>query len=49
MVILWRWEHEPFNGSTAHQLTSLSLFYPVYYMVVSWALSVRYWLARPKS
>jgi phosphatidylcholine synthase len=47
MVILWRWEHEPFNGTTAHQLTMLSLFYPVYYMVVSWALSVRFWLARP--
>ena len=45
VVILWGWQHhEPFGGLRDHPLTSLSLFYPVYYLVVSWALSVRYWL-----
>ena len=47
VVILWRWEQTHFAGTTAQQLTSLSLFYPVYYLVVSWALSIRYWLNQP--
>lgn len=47
VAILWRWEDTPHGGATAQQLTWLSLFYPAYYMLVSWALSVRYWLARP--
>ncbi len=29
-------------------LTSLSLVYPVYYLLVSWALSIRYWIATRK-
>jgi phosphatidylcholine synthase len=47
VAILWRWEDTPFGGATARQLTWVSLFYPAYYMLVSWALSVRYWLTRP--
>ncbi|HEY1603484.1 MAG TPA: hypothetical protein VGG64_28030 [Pirellulales bacterium] len=47
VAILWRWEHTPFSGTTAQQLTLLSLFYPIYYMGVSWALSIRFWLSRP--
>ncbi len=48
VAILWRWHEPPFAGSTSQQLTSLSLFYPVYYLVVSWALSVRFWMKRPR-
>jgi len=47
VAILWQWEQAPVDGSTAQRLTLLSLFYPAYYLVVSWTLSVRYWLRRP--
>ena len=43
--IVWNWTSEPYDAGRTQGLTSLSLFYPVYYLVVSWALSIRYWTA----
>lgn len=46
VAVLWHWDDRPAAGSTTATLTSLSLFYPVYYMVVSWALTARMWMNR---
>jgi phosphatidylcholine synthase len=37
LVILWRWQRTP------QLLVVASLAFPLYYLVVSWAISVRYW------
>ena len=43
--IVWNWTDVPHDADRALGLTSLSLFYPVYYLLVSWVLSIRYWTA----
>jgi phosphatidylcholine synthase len=46
--IVWNWTDKPHDADRAQGLISLSLAYPVYYLVVSWALSIRYRTASTK-
>jgi len=41
LQILWSW------SATPHWLVVASLAFPAYYMVLSWAISIRLWLAPP--
>lgn len=44
VVIIYLWAREPYDGERLQRLTSLSLVYPGYYLIVSWALTLRFWL-----
>jgi phosphatidylcholine synthase len=44
VVILWGARKQPLDGDRAQRLISLSLFYPLYYLLASWTVSARYWL-----
>jgi len=46
--IVWRWSNPSLDTDRARDLAWLSLFYPVYYFAVSWAVTIRYWTAAAK-
>ena len=45
LLILWGARTEPLDGDRAQKLASVSLFYPLYYLVASLVVTVRYWMA----
>lgn len=45
VLILWGARKEPLDGEKSQRLISFSLFYPLYYLLASWVVSVRYWYA----
>lgn len=50
ILILWGARKRPLDGERSQRLISLSLFYPFYYMLASWLISLRYWfLARKRA
>jgi len=43
LLILWRWEDEP------RALIMISLGFPLYYLLISWALTLQLWLSKGRS
>jgi phosphatidylcholine synthase len=48
ILILWGARTQPLDGQRSQRLISLSLFYPLYYLLASWVVSLRYWLLARK-
>lgn len=48
VLILLRSRTEPLDGERSQRLISLSLFYPLYYLLASWLISLRYWFVARK-
>lgn len=45
VLILWAAADRPLFEGNGRHLMSISLFYPVYYLLASWVVSARYWHA----